>query len=103
MSAADGTITLRTGTSIPEADVETTWTQLAALAKSDPFGLYEVVMLARDPGHIVSKKYGVVIEDFGLSSDGKMHDATRGIVLAATEGEGLEVYLVDPVTPRPQR
>jgi GTPase Era involved in 16S rRNA processing len=97
MGTARESVTLRTGKEVPEAMVQVTMMSLRLLMESDTVAFYELVMLARNPQHELWGGTGDRLEELSLASDGKLHDITRDVILAATEGEELGLRLVNPV------
>ena len=91
-------VTLRTGEEVPTSLVNVLMLSLKTLAEQNPIALYELVEISRDPKHKLFGNTGGILRDLNLiEADGKPHDMTRLIVLAAAEGEGLELKLVSPV------
>ena len=89
---------LRTGEEVPAALVSVVMISLEALMKQNPVAFYELVQISRNPGHKLFGNTSKVLQQFALiEADGQPCDATRLIVLAATEGEGLALKLVQPV------
>ena len=67
------------------------------LDEGEAIAFYEAVMLARNPDH---QLFGNAVEKltaFGILQDGRMHDATREIIVASVEGEGLGMRLRSPL------
>jgi len=90
-------ITLRTGKTVPEAVLKTTTIALSTLEFLD---LYETVQFARNPSHQLWGPSSRALHSLGLlSENGTMHDITRSVILAATEGEDFEIHLVSPINP----
>jgi len=91
-------IKLRTGKEVPEPNVKVVMISLNGLMTSNPIALYELVMLCRDKKHQLFGNTGEVLKSYALiEPSGQPHDVIRDVVLAATEGEGLELRLVSPV------
>lgn len=99
MGDASETVTLRTGKEVSKVVVRVVSISLETLMKTDPMSFYELVMVARDPEYQLFPGCGEVLESLELVNEGTMHGITRDIVLASTEGEGLELSLVNPLQP----
>ena len=97
MGATPEVVTLRTGKEVPSMMVNVTLISLNHLYETNGVALYELVMLARDSSHQLWGGTGDVLEGLGLTQGGRLHDITRDVVLAATEGEEMQMRLVDPV------
>lgn len=96
MSDAGETIKLRTGKEVSKVMVRVLSISLTNLMKTDPNAFYELVMVARDPSYQLWEPCGDKLESLALTEGGKMRNETRDIVLAFTEGEELELRLVNP-------
>lgn len=91
-------VTLRTGVKVPEPVLLTTLVALHELS-NDPISTYELVMLARNPNHQLWANASTVLARLGLlMDDGKMHRSIREVVLAAFDGEDVDIYRVYPLT-----
>ena len=91
------TVALRTGREVPDGLVQPVLLSLGLLAEHSPVALYELAMLARDPWHRLFGNTGQLLTELGLVDQaGKLHDATRDVVLATVEGDGLDMCLVSP-------
>lgn len=89
---------LKTGEEVPAPIVNVVMISLEALIKQNPLAFYELVQISRNPEHKLFGNTGDVLRQFALiEADRQPCDATRLIVLAATEGEGLALKLVQPV------
>lgn len=96
------TVKLRTGEEAFAPMVTLVMSSLEELIKKDPIGLvfYDLVMLCRNPNYKLFGNAEEVLRERNLiETDGQPHDLVRSIVLAATEGEGLEMKLVSPLAP----
>lgn len=89
-------VTLRTGTEVPGPIVKTVTIALGWLLDIHPIALYEAVCIARNKAHVPFGNTGAPLEDIGLLQQGVMHDATRDVILAATDGEGGDLHFVSP-------
>lgn len=90
-------VTLRTGAEVPKPIVATVGIVLNALMEHDPISLYEAVMIARDVSHIPFGAAGDTLRRVALlDPNGRMHDATRDVILASTFGESYYLRLVSP-------
>lgn len=104
---AHGMVVLKDGTKTPRVAVNVILISLTGLREQNPIALYELVMLCRNQGHRLFGNTGQDLVDLGLieeapSSDAMqdsytVHDVTRSIILSATEGEGLDLKLVNPI------
>ena len=89
------TVTLRTGEVVPEAILKTTTIALSTLEWLD---VYEAAALARNPAHQLWGPSSRALHSLGLlDQSGAMHDLTRKVILAATEGEDFGIHLVNPL------
>jgi hypothetical protein len=89
-------VTLRTGAEVPGPVAGTVTIALERLLDVHPVALYEAVCIARDKAHVPFGNTGAALEDIGLLQQGVMHDATRDVILAATDGDGGALRLVSP-------
>lgn len=89
---------LKTGEEVPAPIVNVVMISLEALIKQNPFVFYELVQISRNPEHKLFGNTGDVLRQLALiETNGQPCDAVRLIVLAATEGEGIELKLVQPI------
>jgi len=95
---------LRTGTVVHKGVLMTTMLALGTLADSARNGnlgavlaLSDAVSLARDPGYTLFPSCEESLNRCGLLQDGAMHDAIRDVILAATEGDGMDLQIVSPL------
>ncbi len=73
---------------------------LSKLMKDSPIVFYEAVMVARDPSHRPLGNTGSVLQEYNIiDRDGSMHGLVRTIIRAATDGEGLNMGIVNPLMP----
>lgn len=91
-------VTLRTGTEALDVLVRTTLLALGKVLETDPVAFLELVSLCRDPEHEMWGNSEEVLLGFHLmDGPGHVHQSVREIVLAATEGEGRYLHLVNPL------
>src|SRR5579863_8383904 len=96
-------VKLRNGSEEPEVLVRTTFTAICRLYHNGFPDMLPVVDLARicqkDPTY---KPYGTneqVLKEMALlQPDGTPHDSVRNIVLSSVTGEGLNMFLVNPIS-----
>ncbi len=89
---------LRTGEEVPTPLVGTVMLALETLIEKNPIAFYELVQISRNPKHKLFGNTGDILSNLALiDANGQPCDATRLIVLAATEGEGLALKLVQPI------
>ena len=89
---------LRTGEEVPTPLVGAVVLVLETLVEKNPIAFYELVQISRNPKHKLLGNTGDILRDLALiEANGQPCDATRLIVLAATEGEGLALKLVQPI------
>ena len=92
------TVQLRNGTSEAKPLVWAVYYTLEALFARDPVVFHELVKLARNPRHKLWGDTAELLKNLSfIKEDGIMHDSVRNIVLAASEGDGLQMRLVFPV------
>ena len=90
-------VQLRTGIEMPRPLVGATRIALELLLDKHPIAVYEAVMVARDRTHVPFGNTGEALKGMGLlQPDGRMHDATRDVILACTDGEELDLRFVSP-------
>jgi hypothetical protein len=103
-----GQVRLRNGDEVPEVLVRVTEISLIRLLEREPIAFWELVLACRDRDHVLFGSAVAALHDLSLIErvDGQgraqIHDCTRSIVLAATEGEGFGIGLRNPrpeVTP----
>lgn len=91
---------LRTGKYEAEPVVATIMLSIKALVRENPIAFYELASKARDRDHQLVGNTGQLLKERGLlQRDGNLHESARNVVLAATEGEGLSMRLVNPLKP----
>jgi hypothetical protein len=94
------TVTLHTGHVHAKSQVVLVGMLLSnMLDKGEGIAFYEAVMLARNPNHRLFGNTGEKLTSFGILQNGRMHDATREIIVASVEGEGLSMRLRSPLAP----
>ncbi len=95
-------VTLRTGVESHGGLVTVTMLALKALMEANPIALYEFVELCRDRNHRLFGNTADILSGRNLiEGDGQPHDATREIVLAAAEGDGMDLTLQSPLVEVP--
>lgn len=97
MSDAKEIVKLRTGVEVPKSAVRALVVSLEVLWESNITAFYESVMIARNPDHTPFGNTGEILENYALTVHGVMHDLTRNIILAATEGDDKELRIVSPI------
>jgi hypothetical protein len=98
MDPDQSSVRLRNGDELPQPVVMVIFMTLKQLLEEHPIAFYEMVMIARNPSHKPFWNTGAHLARLGILEDGgAMHDATRSVVLASTEGELHEVRLVYPI------
>ena len=91
-------VVLRDGSVVPRMVIGPLMRSLRELVMDDWSTFYELVLLSRNPQHcLFGSCGGRLVELHLLEQDGQPHDIIRKIVLAATEGEELDLHLVDPI------
>jgi hypothetical protein len=94
------TVTLHTGHAHAKTLVAVVTVLLRDMIDQGEFILfYEAVTLARNPSHRLFGNAGEKLTAFGILENGRMHDATREIIVASVEGEGVGMRLRSPVAP----
>jgi predicted alternative tryptophan synthase beta-subunit len=89
--------TLRTGTRVPQKVVQAVLVTIRTLREQDWTVLYEAVLLARDPGYQPAPESASALRTWSLTGGGGgMHDQTRAVLLAATEGDGEGMVVRSP-------
>lgn len=79
--------------------VSATWLHLLALMGDHPVAFYELVLLARDPDHILFGNAGEKLVECDLiGPDNKMHASVRNITLSSVTGDGPDMQLRFPGT-----
>jgi hypothetical protein len=100
-SADPRMITLRTGVTVDAKTAVAIWVNIQALHQKDWTALYDAVLLARDPGYVPEADSVRMMRAWGLlGGSGLMHDWTRAVLLAATEGDGADMTLRPPYASR---
>lgn len=97
-------IKLRTGKMAMVAMVGVLRVTLEQLFTKSPLAAYDLVMLSRDPGYAISYEPSIqmllnlnLIEKVGERF--VVRDDVQELVLAVTEGDGLQMKLVNPLAP----
>ncbi|MBD3004772.1 hypothetical protein [Streptomyces sp. 5-10] len=96
-------VKLKTGAEVSQYVLGTTLTALNRLfsqeaSMGEALAAIELVTLARDPGHVLFGRTSQTLADLSLVDHAhRMHDDVRQIVLAATEGDDMGLYLVSPI------
>lgn len=93
-----GTVVLKNGAEEAEVFVRAFMGALGSLLAAEPVAFYELVMLCRDPAHVVWRPSVDMLKGRNLlEADGTtIHSSIRNLVLAAVEGEELEMRIVSP-------
>ncbi len=91
-------VTLRTGEHLPASTVQMTVASLKILLGCDPAGFEELVAVCRNPQHQVQTQYRKLLESHYLLQDARPRPEIRAIVLAAVEGDGLDLHVTDPIS-----
>ena len=91
-------VTLKSGERLPASLGGITVAGIRILFEYAPAGLSEFIDLCRDPKHQVQQQYRELLESVNLLRQSQPRPEVRAIVLAAAEGEGLDLHLIDPVT-----
>lgn len=91
------TLALRNGSVEAEALVEMIMRNLRDLFETDPIVFYELAHLCRDKNHDLFAGADTLRKLNLLRADGTVHESIRNIVVSATEIEGSDVILVDPI------
>jgi hypothetical protein len=90
-------VTLRTGAEVPEPVIRTVTITMSRLMETDPIAPYEAVMMAREPGYVPFGNTGETLKRFDfIDNFPKLHRTVRDVILAATEGDGMDLRLVSP-------
>lgn len=91
------TVKIRGGFEHVKVLVTRTVVSVSHLMKEKPIAFYELVMKCRDRDHKLFGSAGAELRAMSLmSDDGSMHAAIKEIVLAATEGDGLDLKMRSP-------
>lgn len=92
------TVTLRTGHTHAAPLVAVVHMLMRSmLDDGEPILFYEAVMLARNPRHRLFGNSGEKLEKRGILESGQMHEATREIIVASVEGDGMGMKLRSPL------
>lgn len=95
MSSALPVTTLRTGIEMPTPLARSIYLNLDSLMEKNPIAFFELVTLARDPGHQLFPGTEPALKNLSfLDGSGHLHRACRDLVLAAVEGQGEAMALL---------
>ena len=92
-------VKLKTGVTIPEPTAVAVFGNLKKLFSEDFLAFFELVELCRNDKHEFwddNVKNTLASLAF-IKSNGQIHSDTKAVVLAATEGDGMNLTLVSPV------
>ncbi|HKX73335.1 MAG TPA: hypothetical protein VJM32_04945 [Candidatus Saccharimonadales bacterium] len=93
---------VRTGESVPGLIVNVAMQCLDELLAADHVAFVELVRHCRDHNHALAREYleriRAVARPLLLDTD-RVHDLMRHVVISGTEGDGLDMRLVDPRMP----
>lgn len=90
-------VRLRTGEMVEKVLAYTIWSSLKLVYETNPFEFYEFAIVCRDPTHQLLGDYRQRLENHGLlQPHGRPHNAIRLVTLAAIQGEGLKLTMVNP-------
>jgi hypothetical protein len=91
-------VILKSGEEMPASFVGEVFYSLQSLFKQYPVPFVELVSLARNPKHELFGRTGNILREMNFLESGmSLRDDVRLIVLAATEGEGLDLHIVLPI------
>ncbi len=91
--------TLRNGGQVPLQLASDVFFSLQSLCQQYPVPFVELVALARNPEHKLFGSAGNILQERKLlEPDMTLSDNVRLIVLSATEGEGLDLHTVLPIS-----
>lgn len=90
-----GAVQLRTGIEVHRALVTVLTVALRHALRNEPLTLLDAVEMAHTER--LQPFSAARLEALGFTQSGQMRAATRDVVLAATEGRGMDIRLVDPV------
>lgn len=97
-----GTVRLRNGGEAPRVVLMTTTLSLDHLMGTDPIALYELVMAARDPEHVLHGHTGATLAGLGLIEGtddrgrAEIRSYVRDVILSGTDGDEVDMHLCDP-------
>ena len=96
------TVRLRTGAEVDSGVLVATRMNLDELLDTGTAMVFhEAVMIARNSQHRPrSNNFAILKEMQLLDSTGQMHESIRDCILALTEGEGMEMGMVNPLSPK---
>lgn len=79
--------------------VSDTWLKILSLVGDDTVAFYELVLLARNPDHILFGNAGEkLVERDLIGPDNIMHASVRNITLSSVTGDGPDMQLRFPGT-----
>jgi hypothetical protein len=92
-------VQLKDGASVPKVTVTTALMNLQHLRNTNPVALFELVEIARNPGHVPFPGTKDALQKMSmLDGLGKIHDDTRKVIVNAIPGDLMELRIVDPMT-----
>ncbi len=92
------TVILNNGAKEAKPLVDITHLSLRTLITDNPIAFYELVMKCRDNNHELFWKTWELLKEMSfLDVNGNIHDSIRNIVLSATEGEWMDMKLINPI------
>lgn len=87
---------LNTGAVVPSPVILTVMTALHTLIDSgdltDIMALYDIRKLAENPDYVMNQAQKQRLTNIGLLQNGKLHDATRDVVLAAVSSDMPDLH-----------
>jgi hypothetical protein len=92
-------VTLHTGAVVAEPTLNAVSLTLDSLLTDRPTIFYEVVQIARNDRYLPRSQVVEIIDGYGLTNYGIMHDDVRSSVLALTDGDGLDLHMISPYPP----
>ena len=92
------TVMLRTGAVVHARAAQAIWLNIQAVWLLEPGALAEAARIARDARYQASGDAGVtLLKRYALlDADGRMRNIDREVVLAATEGDGVDLVMRPP-------
>ena len=98
MSDALDMVTLHDSSKAARAMVAIVMESLELLLKEHPIPFYELAMISRDRSHVLFGNSEEKLKAlYLLEGDGQPHGSVRDIVRNAVSGEGVNMYLRNPV------
>lgn len=91
-------VRLKNGALEPDILVRAIMVSLRGLLREQPIAFYALVMHCRDPqGHEFWGDMEEVLRGMGLvERGGATHGSVRNIIVSATQGDGMDMHIVDP-------